>query len=154
MSTVSEQGALQFSLSTEEGLMHIPSQEGNIKHSSSPQTDFGYRIYTKKRLRDDPEDEWDFRTSSSEEDSFIQLPSSERACAPSTDPEETPVATDNPQVSPAPSISVRKTTECSTSNEKTVWPCRFTQGPLECSISSQDTQTFSGCPTGSTMFSI
>ena len=120
--------------------MHIPSQEGNIKHSSSTQADLGYPIYNKKRLRDDPKDKWDFRLSSSEEDSFIHLPSSKRACAPSTAPEEAAIATDNPQASPSPSVSVQKTTDRSTSNQKTVRPCQFTQGPLECSISSQDTQ--------------
>ena len=120
--------------------MHIPSQEGNIKHSFSTQADLGYPIYNKKRLRDDPEDKWDFRHSSPEEDSFIHLPSSKRSCAPSTASYETPVATDNRQVSRAPSVSVQKTTEHSTSNQKTVQPCQFTQGLLECSITSQDTQ--------------
>ncbi|XP_057616584.1 mucin-17-like [Chionomys nivalis] len=139
-STISGEGTLPSSPSTQESFMCIPSQEGNIKHVSSTQVGPGCSISTKKRLRDEPSDEGDFGTSSSEEGSFILLPSSKRVCASSTAPKETSITTSTPQVSPTPSISVQKAPQCSTSEQRTVEHCHSNQGPREHFISSQEAQ--------------
>ncbi|XP_038168257.2 mucin-17-like [Arvicola amphibius] len=139
-STISEEGTLPSSPSTQESFMHIPSQEGIIKHPSSTQVYPGHSISTKKRLRDDPSDEGDFGTSSSEEGSFIFFPSSKRIYVSLTALKETLITTSTPQVSPMPSISVQKALQCSSSEQKTVEPCHSNQGPHGHSISSQEAQ--------------
>ena len=139
-STTSHEGTLPSSPSTQESFMHIPSQEGNSKHVPSTQVGPGCSISTKKRWRDEPSDEGDFGTSSSEEGSFILLPSLKRVCASSTAPKETSITTSTPQVSTTPSISVQKDLQCSTSEQKTVEPCHSNKGPREHSISSQEAQ--------------
>ncbi|XP_057609323.1 mucin-17-like [Chionomys nivalis] len=139
-STISGEGTLQSSPSTQESFMHISSQKGNIKHPPSTQVYSGHSISTKKRLRDDPSDEGDFGTSSFEEGSFIFFHSSKRVYASSTALKETLITTSTPQVSPMPSISVQKTLQCSSSEQKTVEPCHSNQGPHGHSISSQEAQ--------------
>ncbi|XP_041910283.1 mucin-12-like [Arvicola amphibius] len=139
-SIISHDGILPSSSSTQESFMQTPSQEGNIKHVPSAQVYPGHSISTKKRLRDDPSDEWDFGTSSFEEGSFIRLPSSKRVCASSTASKGTSITTSTTQVSPMPSISVQKAPQYSTSEQKSVEPCHSNQGTREHSISSKESQ--------------
>lgn len=129
-STISEQGTLQLSPSTQECFVNMPFLGRNSRHSPSTKVVPRQPVSRKLKLSVDTSDKEGFGTSAK-----VGLASSPAAKEPSKVTTPPP-----PQVSPTPSISVQKTLKCSTDDQGTVESCQYTKGHTRHSISSQKAQ--------------
>ena len=130
-STISEQGALQLSPSTQECSFSMPSLMGSSRPSPSTHVFPKHPVSTKNRLRVDPSDKGDSRTSD------------EMGLASSPAAKETSIATTTPQVSPTPSVSVQNALKHPTDDQGTVESCQSDKGHGGHSIFPQKAQGLS-----------